>query len=228
MGCTVPITNIPGVVVNPNYIAASLKRKAAPQKNSLKICFAAFSYADLGRSKGYPQFIDAAALLVKSFKDLSFSVVSDIGKDDWRIPEALNNRISFHGPMETEELRQFFATQDVMVSPSRRFATSGRGFDGFPTGTAVEAALCGCAIVTSDELDQNRLYKDHEEILICPPESNEITAKLEPFLREPTKLAALAEAGRKRTAELYGPAHQLLPRTKLLRWLCQNSGVICD
>ena len=127
--------------------------------------------------------------------------------------------------MPTSELQAFFLGQDVIVSPSRRHATSGTEFDGFPTGSCVEAALCGAAVLSSDELDQNRFYRRNEEILVCPPEAEAIASTLEPVVRDPARLAALAEAGRQRTISLYGAAAQLLPRTRVLRSLAAEAGI---
>jgi lipopolysaccharide transport system ATP-binding protein len=128
--------------------------------------------------------------------------------------------------MPTAELRGFFLEQDVIISPSRRHAISGTAFDGFPTETCVEAALCGVAILSSDELNQNRGYRVGEEILVCTPEPEIIVATLDPMIRKTARLAALAEAGRRRTVELYGVAAQMVPRTRILRALAAEAGLL--
>jgi lipopolysaccharide transport system ATP-binding protein len=225
MGCPVPVHDIPGVVVNPTYFVSSRARSAVTASGATRICFAAFRYDPGGRSKGFPEFLEAAAILAHDNPKLRFAVAGDLGPADWPVPAILEGRITFHGPMPTSELQAFFLRQDVIVSPSRRHATSGTAFDGFPTGSCVEAALCGVVVLSSDELDQNRFYRVNEEILVCPPDAKAIAATLESLVADPTWLAAIAEAGRQRTLALYGTRAQLVPRTRVLRSLAAEAGI---
>jgi lipopolysaccharide transport system ATP-binding protein len=225
MGCPVPVHDIPGVVVNPSYFVCSRARTTFTAPGATRICFAAFRYDPGGRSKGFPEFLEAAAILVHDHPKLHFAVAGDLGPADWPVPAILQGRIAFHGPMPTSELQAFFLRQDVIVSPSRRHATSGTAFDGFPTGSCVEASLCGVAVLSSDELDQNRFYRVNEEILVCPPEAEAIALTLKPIVHDPARLAAIAEAGRQRTITLYDAAAQLLPRTRVLRSLAAEAGI---
>lgn len=226
MRCPVPVHEVPGVVVNPAYVAASQPRTALRCPDEIRICFAAFRYDPHGRSKGYPEFITAAAMLAQMHPRLRFAAVGDFGPEDWPVPPALQDRLAVHGPLATNDLHRFLPSQDVIISPTRRLAVTGRGFDGFPTGATVEAALCGLAVVASDELNQNRHYRPGEDILICAAEPTSIVATLDPFLRDPARLLALAERGRRRTVDLYGVATQLQPRTRLLRALAAEVGAI--
>jgi lipopolysaccharide transport system ATP-binding protein len=218
------VHDIPGVVVNPAYVVGSCARTCVPASGAARVCFAAFRYDPGGRSKGFPQFLSAAAILAELHPGMRFAVAGDLGPQDWPVPAPLHGRITFHGPMPTAELRAFFLKQDIIISPSRRHAVSGTEFDGFPTGSCVEAALCGVAVLSSDELNQNRGYRVGEEILVCTPEPEAIAATLDPVIRDTAQLAALAEAGRRRTIMLYGAAAQLVPRTRILRALAAEAG----
>jgi hypothetical protein len=102
---------------------------------------------------------------------------------------------------------------------------TGSEFDGFPTGTCVEAALCGVMVVCSDELDQNRFYRPNEDILICAARPDAIVMTIDSVLRDTSRLIALAEAGRRRSVELYSVAAQLIPRTRILRALADEVGL---
>jgi lipopolysaccharide transport system ATP-binding protein len=226
MGCPVPVHEIPGIVVSPTYVVGSRARTTIAAPGAIRICFAAFRYDPGGRSKGFPEFLEAAAILARGHPKLRFAVAGDLGPADWPVPATLHGRITFHGPMPTSELQAFFLGQDVIVSPSRRHTTSGTAFDGFPSGSCVEAALCGAAVLSSDELDQNRHYRPGEEILVCAPETEAIVAALEPVIEDPYRLATLAESGRRRTVALYGAAAQLLPRTRILRRLAEEADLL--
>jgi lipopolysaccharide transport system ATP-binding protein len=127
--------------------------------------------------------------------------------------------------LATTELREFFLSQDVMVAPSRRYAQTGTEFDGFPTGTCIEAALCGVALICSDELSQNRYYAAGEDLLICPPEPDDLVRCMEEFLHDPARLLTVRRNGRKRTVSLYRPEAQLLPRSRFLRRLALDAGI---
>jgi lipopolysaccharide transport system ATP-binding protein len=225
MGCSVPVHQIPGIVVNPSYFVNSTTRTTIPGQGAARICFAAFRYDAGGRSKGFPEFLAAANILAVRHPKVQFAVAGDLGPSDWPISGALEGRITFHGALQTSGLRAFFNEQHVIVSPSRRYATSGTSFDGFPTGSCVEAALCGVAVLSSDELDQNRYYRSGEEILICEPKPKAIAAALTPVINDPSRLAALAERGRQRTIALYGVKKQLLSRTRILRLLAAEAGL---
>jgi lipopolysaccharide transport system ATP-binding protein len=225
MDCRVPVHDIPGVVVNPAYVVGSRARPGVSAPGTARICFAAFRYDPCGRSKGFPQFLRAASVLVELHPGTRFAVAGDLGPQDWPIPTSLHGHITFHGPMPTAELRAFFLEQDIIISPSRRHAVTGTEFDGFPSGACVEAALCGVAVLTSDELNQNRGYRVGEEILVCTPEPEAIVATLHPLIRDTTQLVSIAEAGRRRTITLYSAATQLVPRTRLLRALAAEAGL---
>lgn len=223
--CPAPIFNLPGVVVSPDLVRASEPRPPRSPELPLRICFAAFRYDKAGRNKGYPQFVDAAAIIAEKHPATRFAVAGDLTPQDYALPDILAGRIAFHGPLPTADLQRFFRQQDVIVSPSRRYAQSRKDFDGFPSGTCVEAALSGAAMLSSDELKQNRYYVDGQDILISVPDANAIVETLDPYLKQPERLAALAERGRARTIELYSEAAQLAPRMCLLRDLARAAGV---
>lgn len=223
--CRVPVLELPGLVISPAYLAADAVRRPPAAGEGLRICFAAYRYDAGGRSKGYPEFIAVASELARRRSDLRFAVAGNFSASDWPIPEHLAPRLSFVGPLPTQELRQFFLGQDVMVAPTMRFALTGTEFDGFPTGSCVEASLCGVAIICSDELEQNRHYEDGREIMICKPEAASIIGPLEALARNPDRATQIGKRGQQRTGTLYGIAAQLLPRTRLLRSLADNVGI---
>ncbi|RYJ00618.1 MAG: glycosyltransferase [Acetobacteraceae bacterium] len=223
--CRVPVLELPGLVISPAYLAADAVRRPPAAGEGLRICFAAYRYDAGGRSKGYPEFIAVASELARRRSDLRFAVAGNFNASDWPIPEHLAPRLSFVGPLPTQELRQFFLGQDVMVAPTMRFALTGTEFDGFPTGSCVEASLCGVAIICSDELEQNRHYEDGREIMICKPEAASIIGPLEALARNPDRATQIGKRGQQRTGTLYGIAAQLLPRTRLLRSLADDVGI---
>lgn len=112
IGCPAPVHDIPGVVVNPAYVVGSRARTTIVAPGAARICFAAFRYDPGGRSKGFPQFLEAAATLARGNPKLRFAVAGDLGPADWPVPIALQGRITFHGPLPTSELQAFFLGQE--------------------------------------------------------------------------------------------------------------------
>ena len=136
--------------------------------------------------------------------------------DEVALSPRLRSRLKFHGPLDTWELRRFFATQDAIVSPNAPYRVTGRQFDGFPTATCVEASLCGVAMVCADELRLNTHYAE-DEIIVCETDPMSILAEIRPFLADPDALRRLGERGRAKSLRLFSAAAQLVPRAQVLR-----------
>jgi lipopolysaccharide transport system ATP-binding protein len=219
MHCAVPIYNIPGVVVDPARVARSAPRSPDAEPRPVGVCFAGYRYETGAASKGYPEFIAAAEALAYLLPDIRFTIIGNISPQDWPIAPALRGRVTFRGALSADAMHACLLEQDIMVAPSRRFARTGREFDGFPTGTAVEASLCGALIVASDELRQNRAYLAGEEIIVVEPVVEELVDVLERLIGDRPRLAAIAEAGRKRSCLLYSADSQLATRRSILREL---------
>jgi lipopolysaccharide transport system ATP-binding protein len=224
-GCRAPVTYVPGVTVNPMYFGKPRGGPRLSPEGEVRICFAAHRYERGGDGKGYPQFLAAAAVIAARNPIATFSVIGNFGPEDLPVPDALVGRLVFEGPLPTPALRAAFLDRDIMIAPSRRFLTTGSEFDGFPTGTAVEAALCGMALICSDELSQNRHYVDGEDLLICAPEADNLVRAMEALILNPLRLCAMRQRGQQKTLGLYGPEAQLLPRTSFLRWLALATGI---
>jgi lipopolysaccharide transport system ATP-binding protein len=224
-GCSVHVSYVPGVTVNPTYLSVPKVPRETLRSSEFRICFAAHKYEPKGVSKGYPEFLSAAAIIAARHPEAVFSVVGNFGPDDVPVPAQLMDQLVFRGPLPTMELREFFLGQDIMVAPSRRYAATGTEFDGFPTGTCVEAALCGVALICSDELNQNRYYAVGEDLLICPPEEDDLVQCMEELLQDPARLLTIRQNGRKKTVSLYRPEAQLLPRSRFLRRLALEAEI---
>ncbi len=178
MGVNVPVHFIYGVAINSIYFKQDEILPRATNFNSLRICFAAACYMPEGKNKGYPEFIDAAEQLIELYPTLRFSVVGGFSPESYPLTSKLRSSIAFLGYLQTADLKNFFQSQDIIVSPNRPFLLHNGNFDGFPTATCIEASLCGVAMVCSDELNMNQYYKDSEEIVICNPTSTDIINKV--------------------------------------------------
>jgi len=102
------------------------------------------------------------------------------------------------------------------VSPDIPFALSDGAFDGFPTGSCVEAGLRKVAVFCTDELKLNNHFTDNEEIVIIPHDCDGIVKIIEAYYNAPDKLRSIGEKGAAKLQEVFSYENQILPRIKIL------------
>lgn len=217
-GLTLPrIRHIPGVVANPLYFSPDLPAHQpyfGEGKADFDVCFVAEKYMPLGQNKGYPEFVEAA-LMLREEPALRFHVVGSFGPDDIDV-SALDDRITFHGRVETSRLPRFFAGMDLVVSPNKPYLLHPGNFDGFPTGGCVEAALCGVAVMASDSLGQNIGYPNGEAMLIIEPSAPAVAEGIRMLLASPEQVGQIARRGCELTRQWYAPSVQIEGRRDVI------------
>jgi len=221
-----PLHLVPGVVVNPMYFGSALPAHGpyfGEAKAVFDVCFVAEKYMARGENKGYPEFITMAHAL-RDEPALRFHVVGSFTADDVDVA-ALGQHIRFAGRVETTDLPGFFSGMDLVVSPNKPFVLHPGNFDGFPTGSCVEASLCGVAVMASDALEQNPGYRSGESMLIVPPEVEALVEALRGLLREPGRVASIARAGQALTRRWYAPEVQIGRRREILEAVAQEVGL---
>jgi len=215
----VPVTEIIGVTTNPLYFlpgAGARRSYFGSGKRRLDVCFVAYRYAPGGADKGYPQFLDMVRGLRTAGVPLTAHVVGSFSAGE--LPDDdLGDDLKFYPPMVSAELRDFYLGMDVIVSPNQPHILAHGAFDGFPTGSVVEAALSGVAMLCADELNQNRLFRNGRSILIEPPEADALARRLLRLFVEPNGLRRIAQSGLREARRHYSVEAQLEPRAAVLR-----------
>lgn len=218
-GGEVPVTEVIGVTVNPELFQPGAGLRSGyfgSGKERLDVCFVAYKYSQGGVDKGYPQFLDMVRGLRTAGVPLRAHVVGGFARGD--LPDGdLTDDLEFHPPLASEALRKFYLGMDLIVSPNSPNVLGAGAFDGFPTGAVIEAALSGVAMLCSDELGQNRLFRDGRSILIERPDADAMARRLLRLFREPDGLRRVARAGLAEARRYYAPAAQLGPRVAALR-----------
>ncbi|MGN8048185.1 glycosyltransferase family 4 protein [Curtobacterium sp. 22159] len=220
VGEDVPVTEIVGVVVDPEYLAPGPGHRddyfdPMTDGSELDLCFVAHRYTPGGADKGFPEFVQTLRGLRDRGIPVRGHVVGGFSAED--LPDdARDLPITFLGTLPTVELRQFFASMDVIVSPTRPDTLAPGAFDGFPTGATVEAALSGVAIVASDARGQNTLFRDGRDALIVPPDPEHIVERLLSVVQRPGELRRLAQAGLATARRGYSVDRQLWQRRTVL------------
>ncbi len=184
-------------------------------KETFDICFVAHKYMPRGVDKGYDVFIETAHQLASRLPQVRFHVVGNFTPDD--IDTSALKYITFYGTRKTDFFPAFYAGMDLILSPNVSFRLQPGAFDGFPTGSCVEAGLCGVALMCTDELGQNTHLHDGENILIITNEVEKIVNKIVYLYNHPTELHAIAKTGQLRLREIFSAQSQMQPRINMLQ-----------
>ena len=179
-------------------------------KETLDVCFVAYNYDGLGKSKGYDLFIAAAKELSKNKKNdcINFHVVGNF--DSQTLPlDTVAARFNFYGVKPPSWLKEFYHQMDMIVCPNRPNILYTGAFDGFPMGG--EAAILGVATFESDVMGVNQsgnYFKEQEfvKIGLC---GKDIAKKIEWYKSNPAELCKLADLGRLRVSSYSDEASRL-------------------
>lgn len=208
-----------GVVTPLEQIEApyQAKQRFGRNKDTLDICFVAHKYTETGIDKGYDVFVAVATVLSERYPNIQFHVVGGFDESVLEVRH-LNQRIKFYGSHEIEWFDEFYKDKDIILSPNIPFKVLSGAFDGFPTGSCVDAGLREVAIFCTDELKLNtNFFVDGEEIVIIPHDVYEISATIESFYHNPERLITIAQNGRDKIKKLYSYEAQILPRINILK-----------
>jgi hypothetical protein len=171
------------------------KKKYNIDKNTFDICFCAFKYSERGIDKGYDLFVDTARYFYNKYSDIQFHVLGNFDENDIDVSD-IKNRIFFYGPKQPEFFIEFFSKIDIFLSPNRLYKLYPGNFDGFPLGG--DCMICGVALFTTDELNNNRGIFNDNEIVIIKPNLYDIVNKIDFYYKNIDKLYELSENGQKK------------------------------
>jgi glycosyltransferase involved in cell wall biosynthesis len=203
-----------GILAIHQYAIASEKPHFGINKPTLDICFMANKYMKGGIDKGFDVFAGVAKAFDTEGSLIRFHVVGPYSNED--IEGKIPSNIQFHGVKLTAELNPFFEAMDIILSPNRAGVLQRGAFDGFPTGSCVEAALKGVAMFITDPLQLNTVYENGKHIEIIDPSVKSIVSKIKGYLNNPEALQTLALNGQKHTRYLFSNDIQLSERVAFL------------
>ena len=196
------------------------KRRFGVDKDTIDICFVAHKYMPGGVDKGYDVFLDVARRLASHRPEARFHVVGPWDETDGDMT-AIQERVRFHGSIQTNALRSFYRKMDLILSPNASFTLQPGAFDGFPTACCIDAALCGVAVFCTDPLNLNTAFRDREDIVLITRNADEVFEIVDAYCRDCGKLYQLAAKGVETFRSAFSPEAQLPPRFALLdQFLC--------
>ncbi len=155
---------------------------------------------NIRRVKGHDVFIEAAALLASRFPHSSYSIGGAVLEQDYFAnlqatvaSLGLSDRFSFVGPVHS--LPEHLAQADIFVMPSRS--------EGF-SNAIIEAMAAALPVVATNVGGNAEAVVDLLTGLIVPPEDPGALAEaLASLLSDPTRAAAMGEAGRSLAKEKF-------------------------
>jgi hypothetical protein len=184
-------------------------------KDTLDLCFVAHKYAGDLSSKGYDQFVAIALALAPELPNLRFHVVGDYGPED--IPlGAAENRFTFYGRKPSEFFAHFYPRMDAIVSVNKPFVLAPGAFDGFPTGSCLEAGFRGVLNCINDPLDLNPTFTDGQDIVLLDYDTQRSIKMLRALLTEPSRMYELAYANWQKFQQIFDVDAQLWARSRVI------------
>ncbi len=212
------ITLIYGGVMNARYVDEKAPlRVYYPKKPVLDVAFVAHKYMPEAPNKGFPDFCRLASNLAGDPAFAWHVAGHGFSDDDWPTALPRPERFTFGGLFESKTtLWEFLLGIDIVVSPQRPFLLHQGNFDSFPTLGVVEASLQGAAMVCYDVLGMNRYYRGGVEIVVPPPDVNQLTSAIVRLKNDPKRLVSIAKAGQRRSRKLFSTAIQLGTRQQIL------------
>jgi glycosyltransferase involved in cell wall biosynthesis len=226
-GSAVPVTELVGLAVDPTYLSPGPGFRTSyfgSGKDRLDVCFVAHRYTADGADKGFPVFLEAVRLLQNAGLQVLGHIVG--GYDPWDVSSSHSHLdLRFSSVLSTPELREFFMGMDLIISPTTPGLLAPGSFDGFPTGSCVEAALSGVGVIASDPLNQNRVFTDRRDIHMPVASAPDVVQRIHEILAETDGLRRVAQAGLRTARRAYGVDAQLWSRRRVLESACLSEGL---
>jgi len=193
------LSYLPGWMVDTMTLySAGANRPSAPTH---QICFVGMKSAPGGKNKGFDVFVEVAKQLAMKFPAMVFHVVGSCGPEDADVT-SLGSRMVFHGVQNQDFFPRFYPKMDLILSPNLPNSLAPGHLEGAPNVTNVEAGLCGCLVVMTDQSRLNVLFEPDRHLVVVPHDAQSITRRLESLYREPDLLLRLAADGRERFREV--------------------------
>ncbi|HET6865839.1 MAG TPA: glycosyltransferase [Solirubrobacteraceae bacterium] len=177
-----------------------------------------YAFRDRPRREGQPFRIVFAAddrprkgldTALAAFQLLDARFVLDIAGPNERYLEGIpRDRITLHGFLEPERLRELYWSADAFVSPVRPEGPDGPPeelglIDGFPTTTASEALASGCALISANPRGDHWVLAAGEHYLEIPSQDPvALAGALDQLERDRELRDRLARQGASRVREM--------------------------
>lgn len=130
----------------------------------------------------------------------------------------IKSRITFYGIINMDNFDSFFIDKDIILSPNIDGKISYGTFDGFPTGSCVEAGLRKTAIFCTNPLNLNggRIV-DGKEVAIISHDAKKTIEIIEHYYNNPELIKNMGDNCQEKLLHLFSYEYQIAPRIKILK-----------
>jgi glycosyltransferase involved in cell wall biosynthesis len=185
-------------------------------KDTLDLCFVAHKYVDSDiKHKGYDRFVEIAQRLAPEYPHLRLHVVGNYDASDLPLSLA-SDRFTFYGRQDSRFFEPFFPRMDAIISINRPFSRRPGIFDGFPTGSCIEAGFRGVLNCINDPLNLNPVLVDGRDFLLLNDDTDQSVSTLRGILSDSSRLYALAYANWRKFHEVFDVNAQLWARSRVI------------
>jgi len=190
------------------------KKLFGRDKDTIDICFVAHRYSNNFAQKGYDQFVEVARALA-SDERFRFHVVGDYTPDD--IPLGSAELVTtYYGAQKNAFFDSFYSSMDIVLSPNHPAGLGCGAFDGFPTGSCMEAGFRGVVNCITDPLKLNVAFNDGRDIMIIDRNVERTIERLRNVTADPAILYELARANQASFRRVLDIDAQLVARTRVI------------
>ena len=195
---------------------------ATSTKEPLRVLFVAHKYSQWGIDKGLDVFVESCTNLINQGYSIDPVIAGPWNELDIE-DEACRKNFSFIGLIPNNELPKLFRSVSVSVFPTRASILDPGSFDGFPVGAAVEAAIHGNAIITTNPLKMKSPFRRSKDYELIEPEAKSLTHSLKRLVSRPKKLKSLRTNAFKSFRKVFDLDSQMSPRVQFLDSLLLSS-----
>lgn len=191
-------------------------------KKTFDICFSAYRNMPRGEDKGYDVFIQVARRLLATRRDFYFHVVGNFDAHDMDVSDT-GDHIRFYGPRVAPFFSEYYLDKDIILQPNKSFVLARGAVEFVPSGTGIEAGVCGVAMVCVDPLGTAKGAFEHgRDIVIVSPEPDHIADAILHYANNPDELYRIARAGQERIRDIWEIGKQMSPRVRLISELLEE------
>lgn len=195
---------------------------ARDASDELQIAFVANKYHPKGLDKGFDLFVDAMNELANFGCNFSAHIIGP-----WDLKDIENNKrvkqFIFHGVVASTLLQGFLSNFDVAVFPTRSNELGNGTFDGFPTGSAIEAGLAGCVVLTTNPLKQECPLEHDKDYFLIEESVSSIVERILELDSDRETLNHIKKHCSRGFLNVFSLESQMERRIKLIKELMQRS-----
>ena len=199
--------------------AVSEVRKPSEQ---LQIVFVANKYHPEGLDKGFDLFLGAMNTLTKAGMNFVAHIIGPWALEDIS-QEFRSTNFVLHGVVASSRLQKFLSEFDLAIFPTRSNELGNGTFDGFPTGSAVEAGLSGCVVLTTNPLGQECPLTPGKDYIAIEASLDSIIQSVLSLNSDRESLNKLKKQSAYAFSQIFSLKNQMEPRLGVIKSLIEQS-----